>query len=424
VDTSDPTLNWLDRAFIDTVRANLHWVPTDTPTYEKNGWTGDAHVALPAMLTRFDLSRYLASWLDDFADSQLPDGSLPVIVPSAGWGYGWSPCSPAPEWTTYYPTLVDALVNEYALELWPIHRDGVVAYLRYELGRIDEDGVAVGILGDYLSPGTGGPPPEDVRLESSIALWHALDVTSRALAGSPEAVEFASARDDLAEAINRTWFDVHRGSYSPVALAGSHASSPDDREQIGYRQTPNVLALDAGIVPQDGRAAVLANLVADIDARGGHHNVGCLGGARLYSTLVRLGRGDLALQIATNPVGPSWESWRLAGHQTLLEMWAEPVRSRAHYFHGAGLRFVEDDLVGLRRAASAWTRFEFAPCFVEGLDHVECTRSKITAGWRRTNGRVLVRLEVPAGAVADVTLPGGGTYEVGAGSHQWEVSDL
>jgi len=422
IETSDPTLAWLDRAFINTVKANLHWVPTDTPTYEKNGWTGDAHVALPAMLARFDLSRYLAGWLDDFADSQRDDGSLPVIVPSAGWGYGWSPCSPAPEWTTYYPTLVDALVNEYGLDLWPVHRDGVVAYLRYELGRIDEDGVSVGILGDYLSPGTGGPPPEDVRMESSIALWHALDVTSRALAGSPEETEFAAARDDLAEAINRTWFDADHGSYSPVALAGSRVGQADDQpddQEIGYRQTPNVLALDAGIVPEEHRVAVLESLVADIEARGDHHNVGCLGGARLYSVLVRNGHGDLALRVAGNPTGPSWESWRLAEHQTLLEMWVDPVRSRAHYFHGAGLRFVEDDLVGLRRLTPAWTRFEVAPHIVEGLDHVSCHRGPIEAGWELGDRTVTVRVLVPDGATADVVLPSGARHQVGPGYNEW-----
>lgn len=419
IETSEATLSWLDRAFINTVKANLHWVPTDTPTYEKNGWTGDAHVALPAMLTRFDLSRYLASWLDDFIDCQLADGSLPVIVPSAGWGYGSSPCSPAPEWTTFYPVLVDALVNEYGLDLWPLHRDGVIAYLRYELGRIDEDGVSVGILGDYLSPGTGGPPPEDVRLEASIALWSALDVTSRALAGSPEALEFSEARDRLAEAINRTWLDTERGVYSPVALVGIRAQQAGDDDDIGYRQTPNVLALDAGIVPETCRAAVLEHLVDDIEARSAHHHVGCLGGARLYSVLVRNGRGDLALRVATNPTGPSWESWRLAGHQTLLEMWVEPVRSRAHYFHGAGLRFVEDDLVGLRRLAPAWKRFEFAPRIVEGLDDIECRRGPITAGWQRSNGTVTLRICVPNGASAEVLLPGGTRHEVGGGTYEW-----
>lgn len=419
IETSEPTLSWLDRAFVNTVKTNLHWVPTDTPTYEKNGWTGDAHVALPAMLTRFDLSGYLASWLDDFLDCQLADGSLPVIVPSAGWGYGWSPCSPAPEWTTFYPVLVDSLVNEYGLDLWPVHRDGVVAYLRYELGRIDEDGVSVGILGDYLSPGTGGPPPEDIRLESSIALWWALDVTSRALAGSREAVEFSEARDRLAEAINRTWLDTERGLYSPIALIGSRAHQSEGADEIGYRQTPNVLALDAGIVPAKHREAVLGHLVDDIESRGGHHHVGCLGGARLYSVLVRNGRGDLALRVATNPTAPSWESWRLAGHQTLLEMWVEPVRSRAHYFHGAGLRFIEDDLVGLRRLAPAWTRFEFAPQIVEGLADIECRRGPITAGWQRADGATTVRVCVPNGTSAEVLLPSGTRHEVGPGTHEW-----
>ncbi|MVA77669.1 Bacterial alpha-L-rhamnosidase [Auraticoccus sp. F435] len=84
---SDPVLSWIDSAMRLTVRNNLHHVPTDTPVYEKNGWTGDAHVAARAMMSQFDLSRLLAKWLDDMADSQRADGLIPVVVPSPGWGY-------------------------------------------------------------------------------------------------------------------------------------------------------------------------------------------------------------------------------------------------------------------------------------------------------------------------------------------------
>lgn len=299
-------LVWLDRAFRNTVRANLHWVPTDTPTYEKNGWTGDVRVSLPAMLARFDLRRHLTSWLDDFLDAQLPSGELPVIVPSAGWGYGHGPCSPAPEWTALYPVLVDALVTEYGLDLWPLHREPVARHLDFELGRLDDDGLAVGILGDYLSPGwEQGPPPEDIRFESSLTLREALTAFVHGQPDAPESPRFRRAADELAEAVNRTFLDRASGCYRARPVG-----TPDD---VGFRQTLAVLALDAGIVPDDLAGGVLDALVADIEARDGHHNCGCLGMARLCSVLVRHGRTDLALRVASHPEAPSWEAWRRAG---------------------------------------------------------------------------------------------------------------
>jgi alpha-L-rhamnosidase len=448
ISSSNPTLDWLDGAFARTVQTNLHWVLTDTPTYEKNGWTGDAQVALPAILARFDMSRFLVGWLDAMLDAQRADGALPVIVPSAGWGFAPGPCAPAPEWTTLYPVLVDALAREYAMGwLWDLHGGAVVRYLDHELDVLDEDGLAVGILGDYLAPGRGGEPPEDVRLESSLALRHALDVVVRADQDADGAVldaasraRFAAARDALADAVNRVFLDVEVGAYSGRARHGrlAGASGTD-----AYRQAPQVLALDAGIVPTRLVPQVLGHLVEDLRRRGDHHDVGCLGMARLCSVLVRHGQGGLAMRVATNPTAPSWEVWRRAGHGTLLEMWIEPVRSRAHYFQGSGVRFVDEDLVGLTRLADGWRRFRLAPQIVDGIDRVEARRTtadggEIRAGWHVLDGaegeagsggesgmggrRWRLAVTVPERAVAEVLLPDGRTEELaGPTAGEWDL---
>ncbi len=111
---SEPFYEWLDGAMRRTVLNNLHGIPTDTPMYEKNGWTGDAQVGAPVMAYAFGVHRLLSKWLGDLADSQTETGKVPVIVPSGGWGY--REAAPSPEWTTVYPFVVREMYRVYGDE--------------------------------------------------------------------------------------------------------------------------------------------------------------------------------------------------------------------------------------------------------------------------------------------------------------------
>ena len=50
---------------VRTLDNNLIHLPTDTPTYEKKWWTGDAQTALPLTPTSYDAERLLTKWLCD-----------------------------------------------------------------------------------------------------------------------------------------------------------------------------------------------------------------------------------------------------------------------------------------------------------------------------------------------------------------------
>jgi alpha-L-rhamnosidase len=89
----DETLTWIDGAVGRTFLNNIHGIPTDTPVYEKNGWTADANLAAEAVLHHFDLRSTLGKWIADHLDAQDDSGGIPQIVPTSGWGRG-----PDPAW--------------------------------------------------------------------------------------------------------------------------------------------------------------------------------------------------------------------------------------------------------------------------------------------------------------------------------------
>ncbi|WP_198684060.1 family 78 glycoside hydrolase catalytic domain [Brachybacterium sp. YJGR34] len=397
--SSSEYLERFDGAMRASLANNMHHVPTDTPMHEKNGWTGDALTSLAAMTTSFDLRRMLRKWLADQVDAQRPDGSLPVIAPTPGWGY--EELSPAPEWTTLLPVLLDELATEYGeTEHVLEHGPAAARYLAYELGRRDEDGVISGVLGDYLSPGSPGPAPEDGRLTATLFVARALRALAHAheLAGTVEDLPSPAAlRADAAAleaAVNEVFLDPQLGLYR------------DPGTEI-FRQTSNVVPLAFGIVPEEQVQSVLAHLVADVTARGDHHDCGHIGVRYLLPVLSQHGHGDLALRVLENPTAPGWRAWLDAGHSTFMEMWEDP-RSCSHYFMGTPATWIHEHVAGLRRGPDGWGEFLVAPDPDVPVGRIEIARAT-------EHGEILlevdrdaatVTLEVPEGARARVLLPG------------------
>ncbi|HLX66381.1 MAG TPA: family 78 glycoside hydrolase catalytic domain, partial [Puia sp.] len=97
VQCSNPIINKIWEATNNSYLSNLFGYPTDCPQREKNGWTGDAQIAVETGLYNFDAITVYEKWLADLRDEQQPNGVLPSIVPSSGWGYEWGN---GPDWTS------------------------------------------------------------------------------------------------------------------------------------------------------------------------------------------------------------------------------------------------------------------------------------------------------------------------------------
>ena len=97
IESSDTLLEKIWQATNNSYLSNLYGYPTDCPQREKNGWTGDAHIAVETGLFNFDGITVYEKWLNDHLDEQQPNGVLPAIIPTSGWGYTWAN---GPDWTS------------------------------------------------------------------------------------------------------------------------------------------------------------------------------------------------------------------------------------------------------------------------------------------------------------------------------------
>lgn len=393
---SEPFFEQLEKGMRRTVRNNLHGIPTDTPMFEKNGWTGDAQLGTPVMAFALGMQRFFTKWLGDLADSQNEAGQLPVIVPSGGWGY--RQLAPSPEWTTVYPFVLREMYRVYgddrvAAEHWP----ALVRYLDWEIARL-QNGLAITALGDWLPPGyDGGIPPEDTRLTATCYLYRALVTTAELGDLLGHATRYRQVAAGCRDALNAAFL---RG--------GAYHTDKDP----GYRQTSNALPLAFGLVPDGAVAGVVDSLVADIRERGNHLNTGALGTSVLLPVLTAHGHADVAHAVATQRTEPGWGYWFDNDADTMWEMWPLNSRSRDHYFLGTVVQWLYENVAGLRPGDGGYERFVVRPDARVGVSRaatsIETVRGRVAAEWRQTGRALTLTVEVPFGATAEVHVPSEG----------------
>lgn len=406
---SSELLTTLHELTVRTVLNNLHGIPTDTPKYEKNGWTGDGMVGAELMLLNLDVHELLAKWAADIADSRHGAGAPGVIAPHGGWSMDWSP---APTWHSalllvpweVYRQRGDVRVLR---EVWP----DASGYLRFELGR-RRDGLADTTLGDWVGPATdpgGGNPAEDLRVAATAYLVAMLD-TAAAIAAvlGEDDTEWREAAAEVRSAFVAAFLDEGSALVRGVG---------DD----GFRQSHAVLALAHGLLPEPIRQAVADRLADDVRARGHHLDTGALATKHLLPVLTAWGHADTALAVAEQNTFPSWGYWVDTGATTLWEHWKEESRSRGHYFLGTVDDWLFADVAGLRPTAPGWRESRIRPR-VFGLEWaqaaVETPYGRLAVSWRKEEDAVVVDVVVPVGTTAVVVLPDGTERRVGAGDHR------
>jgi alpha-L-rhamnosidase len=402
------------RAFLN----NMHGVPTDTPKFEKNGWTGDALATAEKGIYNFDMARFWRKWLRDCRDAQAdaPDvvgeeGNLPVIVPTSDWGYeGWTP---DPAWQSAFVLIPWWCYRYYGdRRFLEENYEGMHQYMKYLEGHAD-DGVVRAGLGDWASPGNPGQPPEAPDVVSTCYYYRDAEVmaeTAETLGNDGEAAMYEALAEEIRAGLNAEYLDETEGYYRSRQRGG-------DAWLGEYRQTDNAMPLAFGMVPGEHEEAVVGNLVTDVmETRNGHLNTGVHGTKFLLPALTEYGHLDVAYAVATATDHPSWGHWVENGMTALLEFWELDARSRSHHFLGTVDEWFYKYLAGIRVGDPGFERVEIAPHVPGDLNSVDAqvdtVRGTVASSWRRGVSRFTLDVTVPGNTTAEVRIPTVGDGDV------------
>jgi len=392
-------LNRLFEAVRWSYRGNfVNGYPTDCPHREKNGWTGDAHLAAEFAMYAFDNTAAYAKWVWDLLDEQQPDGRLPGIVPTSGWGYQWGN---GPAWDSAL-LMIPWLLYVYRGDRACLAEayEGMRRYVDY-LGTCASNGIVRFGLGDWI-PVTSQTP---VEVTSTGYYYADVRIVARAaavLGRTEEAQRYDALADQIARAFRQA-FHQGEGRYSIAS------------------QTAQACALHQGLVPAEEQADVVARLIEAVERTGRAPDFGILGSKYVFRSLSDAGRTDLAFALATRETPPSFGAWIRRGATTFWEDWGDGA-SRNHVMFGDVAAWMVQHLAGIRLPPSvsriggptdpahiAFREFLVAPEPVEGLGSVrawhDSPRGRIEAEWRCADGRFELEVAVPVGSAATVVLP-------------------
>jgi alpha-L-rhamnosidase len=403
-DSSSDIMNRTHRAVVDTLLNNIHGIPTDTPMFEKNGWTGDAALGAEMFMTNLDTHELFAKWMRDLQETRDVEGRPMVIAPSSG---DWGRWGVAPPWHSAY-VLIPWWLYQFGGDSRVLSEnyDGMKAYVDLEYGRTAAGIVPDSRLGDWVSPEAspaGGNAPEDLRVSGTAYLYVMLTSMRRSaefLGKDADAAVFAQHAQVVKDAFNATFLDRAAGYYRGVG----------DR---GYRQTHNVLAVAFGLTPDAATTQrVVDSIVADVRAKGTRLNTGVLGTKYLLPVLTDHGYPDVAYELAVQTAYPSWGYMLENGATSMWEHWALEARSRGHYFLGTVDDWFYRYVAGIRASEETGYRdITIAPAVTGQMTHAKATTRTpygvVGSEWRRTGDRLTLTVTVPVGARATVHVPAG-----------------
>ena len=392
ISSSNPVLDKIWTATNNSYLSNLFGYPTDCPQREKNGWTGDALIAVETGLYNFDGITIYEKWMADHRDEQQPNGVLPSIIPSNGWGYEWGN---GPDWTSTISIIPWNVYLFYGDT--KILKDNYEAVVRYvdHITAISHDDLTDWGLGDWV------PVKSKASVELTSSCYYYADVMilskmAKLLGHADDHQKYSTLGVKIKTAFNNKFLKKETGLY------GSGI------------QTELCVPLYWGLVPDEMKENVASNLAKRVVADGSHLDVGLLGTKAILNALSENGYADLAYTLASQESYPSWGWWIKNGATTLYENWpidAASDISMNHIMFGEIGAWMYKGLGGIKPDLEqpGFKNVILKPNFVKGLDQFSAKHTgpygEIISSWKKVGKEIIYDVEIPPNSSASLQLP-------------------
>ena len=410
-ESSNELLNRFLEATKWSTKSNSLDIPTDCPTRERHGWTGDAQIFFETASYLFDYAAFSQKYLRDVYDWQKPDGRLPQIAPYGGVDFymwtlngsvGWSDIGillPYRFWKKYGDS---AILAEYY--------DRMKKYAGFMIRRVSPDGIVRKgqSYGEWAEPADVKPndwkdmvlPHPEVSTAYTAYVLRCMAEIAEELRHPSDAAEYRAVSEKCKAAYQKT-FGKDLDTDRQALLVRPLAFELLNKEQTEYAKK---------------------RLLEALEHYGWRLGTGFLSTPLILDVLSEIDI-EAAYRLLENEEMPGWLFMPKAGATTIWESWEGTeaqggIASLNHYSKGAAVEWLFQTMCGIR--VDGENHFTIAPRpgghFRFARASYDSVYGTVESGWERTEGETHYRVTVPANCTATLIL-NGQTRELSTGTY-------
>ncbi len=434
-ESSNGLLNKFFEATVWSAKGNHLDIPTDCPTRERHGWTGDAQLFFTSAAYLFSFAPFARKYLHDVYDWQKRNGRLPHIAPEGGSDFymwtmngsvGWSDAGVLIPWRYSKIFGDESILREYY--------EGMAKYARFMEKRVGKTmpifsekvglskepqkylvnmGQSYGEWAEPVEVGGGfrwqdfvAPHPE-VSTAYTAYIMRLMSEIAERLGHQGDAEEFRGCAEGC------------RKAYQELVSDGTYTLDTDRQAQL---VRPLYMELLSDTQTEFARKR-LTEALEHYDWRLG---TGFLSTPLILYVLASYDM-DAAYRLLENEEIPGWLSMPKQGATTIWESWEGPnaqegVASLNHYSKGAVVEWLFSTMCGIRVAGE--NRFVIAPHpgghFSHAAAKYNSVYGMVESKWEKKDGRTVYTIRVPANCTAEIILPGGTKENVTSGEYRFQ----
>ncbi len=438
-DSSNELLNRLVESTLWSARNNSADLPTDCPTRERHGWTGDAQIFFNTAGYLLDYAAFARKFQRDMCDWQAKDkeGRFPQIAPAGGvdaymetmnGSVGWADAGvmfPYRFWKLYGDRQIleenyDAMKRYADFMISRCGKKGLMAPKLKLTGEAKKYVVNAGqSYGEWAEPADVHPnkwtdmvaPHPEVSTAYTSYVMGLMKEIAAELGHEEDEKKYAHYEEKVREA------------YQALVELPEFSLDTDRQAQL-------VRPLYFNLLNETQREYAKKRLLEALEHYGWRLGTGFLSTPLILDVLDDIDL-DAAYRLLENEEMPGWLFMPKSGANTIWESWEGTcaqggIASLDHYSKGAVCEWIFREMCGIH--VDGENHFVIAPKpgghFTHASAEYQSVYGKIQCGWelQETESgekKYTYTIEIPANTTAEVTLPGQETSLLTAGCYRF-----